>query len=168
MGMSNGGGPRNTLSEINVTPLVDVMLVLLVVFMVTTPVIVDEMQPNKVEVNVPNVKAAPLDANDKDVATLMVLPSRELKIRFGDVEGSQILPPCPDGAGYTACLDPLTDKLQANKNLQEAGHVLIEADRALPYGFVADVMNRVKQAGITRLGLVTVPSETLTPGGEAP
>ncbi|MFN3202902.1 MAG: biopolymer transporter ExbD [Bradymonadia bacterium] len=171
MGMSTGGGPRRGLSEINVTPLVDVMLVLLVVFMVTTPVIVDEMKQRKVEVNVPNVAAEPLNADDDGVAILIVERSRAISIKFSESqEKSLILAPCIDGPDYQDCLKPLSEKLSLNKNLTEAQHVLIQADRDLPYGFVADVMNRIKTAGITRLGMVTLPPGAAAggPGADAP
>lgn len=171
MAMSGGGGPRNSLSEINVTPLVDVMLVLLVVFMVTTPVIVDEMKARKIEVNVPKVDSEPLTAEDKGVAILNVHLDRKITIQFdGGQESSPLVGPCAEGEAYDACLTALTDKLAANKNLEEAQHVLIQADRNLPYGYVADVMNRVRKAGITRLGMVTnppgAPDAVPAPGGE--
>jgi len=56
----HGGSRRGALSEINVTPLVDVMLVLLVVFMVTTPIIVEELQDRKVEVDLPRTSDEPM------------------------------------------------------------------------------------------------------------
>lgn len=163
MSPSGGGGPRNSLSEINVTPLVDVMLVLLVVFMVTTPVIIDELKPRKVEVNLPNVEAEPLTSQDLSVPILSLHKELKVSLKMSDSPESSDLVVCAKGQPFEACLAPLEEKLKNNRFIKEAEQVLIEADRQLPYGFVVDVMNRVRQAGITRLGMVTNP-----PGAEEP
>jgi biopolymer transport protein TolR len=165
-----GGGPGGTLNEINVTPLVDVMLVLLVVFMVTTPIIVEEMQPRKVEVNLPVTDSAPLQADDIEEMLLVLHPNLRITLGGTDDSGSAIeLANCTGQAQYGECLVPLEEKLRANPKIQEKPkaqrRIFIAADRALPYGFVVDVMSRIKNAGIPHLGMVTNPPGEISQGG---
>src|SRR6185436_3782262 len=85
MGGGGGGGGRTTLSEINVTPMVDVMLVLLIIFMVTAPLI-----QQGVKVNLPETKAAPVEANDKKIVISVDVGKRvfigETEVRLEDLE----------------------------------------------------------------------------------
>ncbi len=136
MGMSQGGSGR-ALSEINVTPLVDVMLVLLIIFMVTAPLI-----QQGVKVDLPKTKAPALDVKeDRLVLTL----TKEKRIFIGEVE----LP-------YAQ----LSQKLIGNQRLQRDKEIYLHADRGLPYGFVVDVMAIIKEAGVENLGMVTDPVQT--------
>ncbi len=157
MSMSAGGnGGKRVLSEINVTPLVDVMLVLLIVFMVTTPFIVEDNGPRKVEVELPPTSAEPVKASE--MQTLMIITKEfELKLSLGK-EPSSILS-CKKEQDYKVCLEPLEGKIKDNPKLQGDQRVFLLADRSLPYGFVADVMARMKNAGIMSLALVTNPPE---------
>lgn len=163
MAMNTGGG-RGALSEINVTPLVDVMLVLLVVFMVTTPIIVEDMKPRKVEVDLPNTSSnTPL--KESDVKQLVITVGTDFKLTMAGDEGKEpiVLAECASGAptaDFTACLQPLEDKLKANTKVQAEKKIFLQADRRLPYGFVVDVMAHARNAGVTGLGMVTNP-----PGG---
>lgn len=161
MGMSTGGGGRkNALSEINVTPLVDVMLVLLVVFMVTTPIIVEEDRQRKVDLDLPTTDA-PVVTND-EIQTIIAIHN-DFRITVDMGNGESELATCPGKANFAACLAPLGPKLEANKKLQAAERVFLMADRGLPYGYVVDVMARIKGAGITSLGMVTNPPEGIGP-----
>ena len=155
MGSPKGG---RALSEINVTPLVDVMLVLLVVFMVTTPIIVEEMTQRKVEVDLPTTNAQPVKPSE--LQTILAL-HRDFRVSLDLGEGSTDLVSCKaaDEKAMKACLEPLEPKLKANQPLQDGRRVFLMADRALPYGFVVDVMARLKNAGIVNLGMVTNPPE---------
>ena len=155
MGSSKG---RRALSEINVTPLVDVMLVLLVVFMVTTPIIVEEMKQRKVEIDLPTTNAQPVKPSD--MQTILAL-HKNFRITIDLGEGASELVNC-DGvelSAMSACLAPLEPKLKANRPLQDGRRIFLLADRGLPYGFVVDVMARLKNAGILNLGMVTNPPE---------
>lgn len=136
MGMSTGGSGR-TLSEINVTPLVDVMLVLLIIFMVTAPLI-----QQGVQVDLPHTKAQTLNVKeDRAVLTL----TREKKIFLGATE----IP-----------YDQLKDKLVGNMKLKNDKEIYLHADRNLPYGFVVDIMAVMKEAGVENVGMVTDPVDT--------
>ena len=106
MAMQGGPNKMGQLSEINVTPLVDVMLVLLVVFMVTTPIIVDELKQRKVEVELPTTNAEPVKA--EDLQTILVL-DRNYRVALDLGQGETELVNCSEAkAGdYGPCLDPL-------------------------------------------------------------
>ncbi len=155
MGSPKGG---RALSEINVTPLVDVMLVLLVVFMVTTPIIVEEMTQRKVEIDLPTTNAQPVKPSE--LQTILAL-HKDFRVSLDLGEGPTDLVKCTgvDQTAMKACLEPLEPKLKANRPLQDGRRVFLMADRGLPYGFVVDVMARLKNAGIVNLGMVTNPPE---------
>ena len=136
MAMGFGAGGR-ALSEINVTPMVDVMLVLLIIFMVTAPLI-----QQGVAVDLPQARAQALDVQEhRNVLTL----TRERKIYLGDT----LLP-----------YGELRDKLVGNIKLRDDKQLDLHADRALDYGFVVDVMAIIKDAGVDSLGMVTDPTGT--------
>jgi biopolymer transport protein TolR len=135
-----GGGSRQTLSDINVTPLVDVMLVLLIVFMVTAPLI-----QQGVEVKLPQARAQPVKAEDEKLV-LSVKADRTIWLGTTD-KPAQLT------------LETLEDKLRANVRAQKDAQLFLMADRDLPYGFVVDVMAAVQRSGITNLGMITDPRE---------
>jgi biopolymer transport protein TolR len=136
MGMSGGGGGhgRTTLSEINVTPMVDVMLVLLIIFMVTAPLI-----QQGVKVNLPETKAAPVEASDKKIVVSVDIKKHvyigETLVPIGDVE----------------------EKLKTNAKAQADKEIYLHADRDVAYGVVVDVMGAAQRAGITNVGMITDP-----------
>lgn len=154
MAFKDDGG--EAIGEINITPLVDVMLVLLVVFMVTTPIITEEEIQRKVEVDLPQTNAKPVERRDlKSVVILM--PDFSVLLDLG--EGSSGLVTCPPTADQAQCLDGLTPKLEKNPKLNPEQALYFLADRSLPYGFVVDVMARVKGAGFSKVGMVTNPPQ---------
>ena len=127
------GGP---MAEINVTPMVDVMLVLLIIFMVAAPMI-----QQGVDVNLPKVTAAEMPA-DPDLLVVSVH-------RSGDVF-----------VGKTrVSMKSLGNKLAAINARKGNREAFLRADKDVPYGVVVSVMAEVKKAGIERLGMVTEPSE---------
>jgi biopolymer transport protein TolR len=126
-------------SQINVTPLVDVMLVLLVIFMVTAPII-----QQGVEVNVPRVKAAALPGKEQQ---FVVSITREQDIYLNDSKLS---------------LDQLTEKLQAISGERPDREVFVRADEDVPYGAVVRTMAAIRAAGIENVGMVT----EMPPAGE--
>jgi biopolymer transport protein TolR len=128
---SSQGG---TISQINVTPLVDVMLVLLVIFMVTAPII-----QQGVQVNLPQAKAGAIAGSDE---LLVVTIAKNGKIYLNDNEMT---------------LADLGKKLEAIKKLQADKQVYLRADEDVRYGVVMGAVAEIKQAGIERLGMVTRP-----------
>jgi biopolymer transport protein TolR len=137
MAMGTGGGKETgTLSEINVTPLVDVMLVLLIVFMVTAPI----MQTG-VDVTLPEAKAQTVpDENGKLIITM----TKDHRVFLGRME----IP-----------VAEVETKLKANAKLQADREVYLHADTALSYGDVVKVMAAIKLAGGDKMGLITDPLE---------
>jgi biopolymer transport protein TolR len=134
MGMSSNKGGRTTMSEINVTPMVDVMLVLLIIFMVTTPLI-----QQGVKVNLPETKAAPIESADKKLVLSIDVKKR---VFIGEAEIE---------------LKDLEEKLKTNVKAQAEKELYLHADRELPYGIVVDVMAAAQRAGITNVGMITDP-----------
>lgn len=129
---------RSMLAQINVTPFVDVMLVLLIIFMVTAP-----MLEKGVDVALPEVENAPNLAAAKE--PLVVMVTRDGAIRL---EHHQVDTP--------AKLVPVLQQVLAGR-LEQA--VYLEADRAVPYGRVVQVMAAMRQAGVTKLGMVAQEPE---------
>ncbi|MEE2962121.1 MAG: ExbD/TolR family protein [Myxococcota bacterium] len=128
------GGRGVPVSDINVTPLVDVMLVLMIIFMVTAPLV-----QQGVAVDLPAAEAQPMEADsEKMVLTL----TKDKRVFVGDTE----IP-----------LDELRPKLLHNRKLKLDKEVYLHADRTLPYGTVVDVMATLKEAGVQTLGMVTDP-----------
>jgi biopolymer transport protein TolR len=136
MAFSSGRNTNETLSQINVTPLVDVMLVLLVIFMVTAPIL-----HQGVSVNLPRVRSGPLGG---DEVQLVVTVSGPDKIYLNDNQ-------------LTAT--ELLTKLQAILRERPDRGVYLRADAAVPYGEVMRVMAAIREAGVQRLGMVTDPPD---------
>jgi biopolymer transport protein TolR len=139
MGMSTGGGRGKAVSDINVTPLVDVMLVLLIIFMVTAPLITQG-----VDVALPKTKAQALEGTDKK--TVLTI-TKDKKIFIGS------------NADNAIPFEQLKEKLQHNEKLQREKEIYLHADEKLEYGYVVRVMAIVREAGIEKLGMVTDPLE---------
>ena len=136
--MAFEGGQRGSLvSQINVTPLVDVMLVLLVIFMVTAPII-----QQGVEVNVPKVRAAPLPGEEQQ---FIVSITRDQQLYLNDTR-----------------LDPdeLTRKLTAISVERPDRQIFVRADEDVPYGEIIRTMAAIKAAGIQNVGMVTAMPDT--------
>jgi biopolymer transport protein TolR len=123
-----------TISQINVTPLVDVMLVLLVIFMVTAPII-----QQGVQVNLPQAKTSAIPGTEE---YLIVTVAKNGKIYLND---------------NVMSLRELGDKLRAIKKLQADKQVYLRADQDVRYGTVMSAIAEIKLAGIERLGMVTRP-----------
>lgn len=159
MAMSGGGGGgRKVMADINVTPLVDVMLVLLIIFMVATPLIKDDEQ-REVDVSLPVTRNNPntVDINDSDKFILRI--DRNLVVTVGD----ETITDCSTvQAGELAqrwerCFDEIQDKLGANHRLEEDESLYLYADAEIPYGFVVGAMNRIRLAGVSNIGMITNP-----------
>jgi biopolymer transport protein TolR len=155
-GMIGGGGRGRRgryrpLAEINVTPLVDVMLVLLIIFMVTAPLIT-----SSVNIDLPKVSATPLNQD-----------SEPLKVQV-DAQGNVFLQDDP------VQLADLVTKLQAIAQDHKDRRIFLRADKANSYERVLSVMATIIQGGFTKVALLTDPSgaadtgsTTSAPGGPA-
>ncbi len=134
--MAFTGGDRNNeaLSQINVTPLVDVMLVLLVIFMVTAPIL-----HQGVSVNLPQVRAAAISG---DEVQLVVTVAANGGIYLNDAVMSAT---------------DLQAKLQAIMREAPERGVYLRADASVPYGEVMRVISAIREAGVQRLGMITEP-----------
>jgi biopolymer transport protein TolR len=125
------------MAEINVTPLVDVMLVLLIIFMVAAPLI-----SQGVPVKLPKTDAQPLTGDD---SKLVLTLNQNKQIFFGTNADNPIK------------LEELEEKLKANAKVQQDKELYLHADRRLEYGFVVDVMAIMRRSGVENLGMVTDP-----------
>jgi biopolymer transport protein TolR len=132
MAFSSGKG---TLHEINVTPMVDVMLVLLIIFMVAAPLI-----QQGVKIALPQTKAVEMNSQE---AKLVLSIDAQKRLFLGEAEV-----PYAD----------LEEKLKANAKLQQDKELYLKADRNLPYGFVVDVLATLQKAGVDNLGMITDPT----------
>ncbi len=133
MGASiQGGGRKRAISEINVTPFVDVMLVLLVIFMITAPMLNQSM-----DLNLPDVSAATAPQQDQQ----MVISVRS----GGQVFVDQVAVP----------EDRIHQALAAIIRNRKNEPIFLEADEAVPYGMVAKVIGTIQAAGARKLHLVT-------------
>jgi biopolymer transport protein TolR len=121
-------------ADINVTPLVDVVLVLLIIFMVTAP-----MLQMGIDVNLPSVKARSIDVTE-DKLVLTVNGRKEIYIN-----------------NYKTTLNDLGPKLQNIFKTKIEKEVFMRADKEVPYGFVVQVMSEVRKAGVDKLGMITEP-----------
>lgn len=133
--MSMNAGKTGLVSEINVTPFVDVMLVLLIIFMVATP-----MMTEGLEVDLPQTKQ--VEVLPSDVEHMILTVKRDGKIYLEEYAIDNV----NDLEGYLQRL--VKDK---NKTL------FMQADREVPYGIVVEVMGQVKAAGIDNLGVIALP-----------
>jgi biopolymer transport protein TolR len=134
MEIGNRENRSGAMSQINVTPLVDVMLVLLVIFMVTAP-----MMQQGVQVNLPKTQAKSLST---DQETVVVSVDKSGRVFVNSAETSHA---------------DLTGKLAGIFQSRAKKEVFLKADKDVPYGEVVKTMAEIKGAGIERLGMMTEP-----------
>lgn len=133
--MNNNAGRsfRSLVADINVTPFVDVMLVLLVIFMVTAP-----MMMQGIDVKLPQVQTPAIETKEE---RLIITVTGDRRIFINE---------------YEVPFEELVSKLEAiYANRHGRAGVFIRADETLPYGFVMEVMGKVRQVGIEEIGMVT-------------
>jgi len=136
MSMSGNGRQQRLMSDINVTPFVDVMLVLLIIFMVAAPLV-----QNGVDVNLPQASTSHIVA-EEETLTLSVTIDKKIFINKVEVD-----------------ITELRERLTRTFQQRSDSSLFFKADRELPYGFVAQVMAEIKMAGIEKLGIITTPPE---------
>jgi biopolymer transport protein TolR len=127
----NGNKP---LAEINVTPLVDVVLVLLIIFMVTAP-----MLQMGIDVNLPRVKAKSINVTEEKLV-LTINGKQEIYLNE-----------------FKTTLPDLSTKLESIYKTRTDRELYMRADKEVPYGYVVQVMSEVRKAGIDKLGMITEP-----------
>ncbi len=134
--MSMGTNDNRLMADINVTPMVDVMLVLLIIFMVTAP-----MMMQGVDVALPTTTSAPL-SSEKENFVITIDSNQQVFINEFQVPQ-----------------DLFRERLIKLLENQPGRDVYLRADKNIPYGIVVQVMADIKSAGVDKLGMVTVPAE---------
>lgn len=137
MGFSTSRSRSGFVSEINVTPMVDVMLVLLIIFMVTAP-----MMTQGLDVDLPETTAKSLRQKEDP---LIVTLDKTGKITLGKIEVGEAL------------LRQQLEKLYGENSEQP---IFLKADKNVAYGVVVNIMAEIKAAGFEKLGMITEPKET--------
>jgi biopolymer transport protein TolR len=138
MGPINGRGQKGLVSDINVTPLVDVMLVLLIIFMVTAP-----MMTQGLDVNLPETTAKSLSQKEEP---LVVTVDKDSKITLGKAPVNQ---------------DILFQQLSKMEEEKKKEPIYLKADKDVAYGIVVSIMAKIKDAGFDKLGMITQPSDNV-------
>jgi biopolymer transport protein ExbD/biopolymer transport protein TolR len=138
---TSNGRTQSSLADINITPLVDVVLVLLVIFMITAPIL-----QSGIEVNVPKTRTVKQITEQRMVVTI----DKEQQIFLGD---------------QPINIHDLPQKLQQGGSDLEHQVIYLRSDQTVPFGVFATVMDAVKQAGITNVSIVTQPLDTKAAAG---
>jgi biopolymer transport protein TolR len=134
-------GKHRRVAEINVVPYIDVMLVLLVIFMVTAPMLLQG-----VDVQLPQASAEPIQvADERDFLVVSVTQQEDYFLEVGGASPQPV------------ALDALTDTLMQLIQNRPDMTVLVRGDREVTYGKVVELMSKIQQSGIHRVGLVTEP-----------
>ncbi len=136
MGFNTGRSRRGLVSEINVTPMVDVMLVLLIIFMVTAP-----MMTQGLEVDLPETTAKSLRQKEEPI---IITLDKEGKIMLGKIEVGQAL---------------FRQQLEKQFGQDKEQPIFLKADKRVAYGVVVNIMAEIKAAGFDKLGMITEPKE---------
>lgn len=131
---------QSSMAEINVIPLVDVMLVLLIIFMIAAP-----MMQQGVDVDLPEVNAGAVSASKED---LVLSIDGDGRIYIGDDKKTP----------YS--LENVGDKLAAVFQNKEKKELYLHADKGVRYGYVVQVMAACQKAGVERMGMITLPEDT--------
>ena len=140
--MQVGGHDKGFMGEINVTPFVDVMLVLLIIFMVTAPMMVEG-----VNVDLPQTTAQPLESEKEPLVVTI------------DKEGQVFINEFQTGRDIFAA------KLGKVLEARQDRTVYLKADKTIPYGVVMQIMSEIKGTGVAKLGMVTLPIPEERPSG---
>jgi len=131
-GRKAGRGRRKLMNEINVTPMVDVMLVLLIIFMITSPMLVAG-----VEVDLPQTESAPISGNDKP---LVLSIDKKEQVFIAETMISK---------------DSLVEKLKAITKEKKDTRIFVKGDKSISYGVIVETMARIQNAGFTKVALIS-------------
>lgn len=143
-GPFNRGGARKPMGEINVVPFIDVMLVLLVIFMITAP-----MLTQGVQVDLPQVSSEPIDSTEESDPIIVSV----------DRDGGYYL--SVGGEESSVDLDELADRVIILLERRPGTPVMVRGDRSVSYGQVVTLMSTLQMAGVSNVGLISEP-----PSGE--
>ena len=138
--MAHAGGKSRFMGEINVVPLVDVVLVLLIIFMVTAPMMVQGL-----DVRLPETDTGTLKQSEE---LLVLSVTRDGKIFLDE---------------FQVAVEGLADKITGITTRKPGTRVYLRADRDVPYGLVVQVLAQARKAGVTNLGMVTEPEKVPPP-----
>lgn len=136
LGRNSGRSRYNTITEINITPFVDVMLVLLIVFMITAPMLTQGVQVSLPEVQNTEIKS------EEDPIEIAVKKDGSIFVGTTKVK-----------------TDELLVKLHAIKKVRENAAILLRADKEVPYGTVMSVMSSLQSSGLVDVGMLTDPAK---------
>jgi len=184
--MQSPSNQRGMLSEINVTPLVDVMLVLLIIFMISASIETMQVQQEKqrieqkvapedltqkVPINLPRTNSEPVNLGEERKLVLSITDNGEFFV--GETSILKCLEVAPslkpafgakrkawgpaEDSAFEACLVVLEKKLGANQKLMADKEMYLRADQSLSYGLTLKVMARVRRAGVGKFGLIAEP-----------
>lgn len=140
--MPRSRSKRRPMADINVVPYIDVMLVLLIIFMVTAPMLMQGVQ-----VELPTANADPVDNQDSEPLIISIDSSGQLFFNLGEDEKQALE------------LATITQRVGAVMRRNPDKPVLVWGDRAVPYGEVVTLMAALQEAGAPRVGLVTEPPQ---------
>lgn len=140
--MSRKGHRRKPMAEINVVPYIDVTLVLLIIFMITTP-----MLQTGVEVELPQTQSATVESKDEPPIVVSIQQSGQYFLNVGD------------GNDESVQVEDIYPRVAATIASKPGTQVLINADKAVDYGTVVTVMAKLKNAGVPSVGLMTKSDE---------
>ncbi|HXK60857.1 MAG TPA: biopolymer transporter ExbD [Acidobacteriota bacterium] len=132
--MSTGGSKGSVSADINVTPMADIMLVLLIIFMITTPLLQEGIAVNKAKAR--NAAEAP-EIESEDATTITITRDRTIYVNADMV-----------------ALDGVTEKVQERVAMAPDLPLFVKSDVATPYGAVVEVINRARDAGVEKIGLL--------------
>ncbi|MCE9662402.1 protein TolR [Halomonas sp. M5N1S17] len=139
-GPFNRDGRRKPMGEINVVPFIDVMLVLLVIFMITAP-----MLTQGVQIDLPQVTSEPIDSEEDNEPIVVSV----------DREGEYFL--MVGGDETQVGLDELSDRVLILLDRRPGSPVMVRGDRQVPYGQVVNLMSTLQVAGVANVGLISEP-----------
>jgi biopolymer transport protein TolR len=140
VGGRRGGGKRRLSAEINVVPYIDVMLVLLVIFMITAPLL-----QQGVKVDLPNANSKPLDQNPEEPLIISIKKDGSYYINLGETQEQSV------------DLAALKDRVSKVLGAKPKTPVMVWGDKDVPYGNIVELMSELQAAGVPDVGLVTEP-----------
>ena len=133
---------KSPMSEINVVPYIDVMLVLLIIFMITAPLL-----SQGVKVDLPQVSSKPVEQSDKDPVIINVDKDGNFYIAYGENSDQPVTP------------EELINRVNALQKYQPGIPILVGGDKNVPYGKVVELMALLQRAEVPTVGMITEPPE---------